>query len=175
MKWTKKHRHTWMDEPPEENGIFLEEHRTPPKPAHYYQQEKGSCRFCGEHIMMYTDEGAEINKRKRWHPECVDRYNIMYRPAQARKLVWERDHGECAKCRILLERSSRTPKDRWHVDHIRPLWEQKGKRFSDLDYSYWELENLQTLCAACHGEKTAAEATKRAKLKKEKKNDAKDT
>jgi 5-methylcytosine-specific restriction endonuclease McrA len=167
MKWTKKHRHTWKDKAPKNTDVFLEEHRVPPKPTYYYQQEKGTCRFCGKLIIVYTDEGERVNKRKRWHSNCIDLYNTMYRPAQARKLVWQRDRGECAICRSLMERTSRSPKDRWHVDHVRPLWEQKGKRFDELDYSYWELENLQTLCAACHMKKTAEEATKRAELKKE--------
>ena len=56
---------------------------------------------------------------------------------------------------------------KWHVDHIKPLWEQKGKRFEDIDLNYWRENNLQTLCTKCHSEKTSEEATKRAKMKRE--------
>jgi len=55
---------------------------------------------------------------------------------------------------------------KWHVDHIRPLWEQKGKRFDEIDLDYWREDNLQTLCTECHTKKTSAEAAERAKRNK---------
>ena len=42
-------------------------------------------------------------------------------------------------------------------DHIRPLVDQKGVKEKDLDWSYYGLENLQTLCKKCHREKTTSE------------------
>ena len=39
-------------------------------------------------------------------------------------------------------------------DHIRPLYEQKYKQPDEVDWSYWDEKNLQTLCRKCHKEKT---------------------
>jgi len=55
---------------------------------------------------------------------------------------------------------------KWHVDHIKPLWEQKGKRFKEIDLNYWKENNLQTLCFECHASKTKKEAGLRAKKNK---------
>ena len=163
MRWSKRHRHTFDDKAPKPASKFLEEHRIPPKPKHYYDRKPGRCRFCG-HVVK-TDQG-QPNKRARWHSDCVDQYNIMYHPNDARKAVWQRDNGRCVQCDVNMPKTSRKPQQRWHVDHIRPLWEQKGKKFKDLDLSYWELTNLQTLCAKCHGKKSAKEAGIRAKKSK---------
>ena len=38
-------------------------------------------------------------------------------------------------------------------DHIKPLVEQKGVKEEDLDWSYYSLDNLQTLCKKCHRKK----------------------
>ena len=62
-----------------------------------------------------------------------------------RKRKWQRDGGECAKCGKIQPRKSRFHALKWHVDHIKPLWEQKGKRFEDIDLDYWREHNLQTL------------------------------
>ena len=43
------------------------------------------------------------------------------------------------------------------VDHIRPLVEQKFVKAEDLDWSYYSLDNLQTLCKKCHRKKTNSE------------------
>ncbi len=45
---------------------------------------------------------------------------------------------------------------------------RKGKSVKDLDYSYWGMDNLQTLCSNCHRTKTADEAHNRAKDRKNK-------
>jgi hypothetical protein len=37
----------------------------------------------------------------------------------------------------------------WQHDHIRPLIEANG------DLTFWQLDNIQTLCTACHVAKTA--------------------
>ena len=55
--------------------------------------------------------------------------------------------------------------------HIRPLVEQKGVKEKDLDWSYYKLDNLQTLCKKCHREKTTSEVklkTRGEKIKKKK-------
>jgi 5-methylcytosine-specific restriction endonuclease McrA len=46
--------------------------------------------------------------------------------------------------------------------------EQKGKSVKELDYSYWGMGNLQTLCSNCHRTKTSDEAHNRAKDRKNK-------
>ena len=40
------------------------------------------------------------------------------------------------------------------LDHIKPLMEQKGRSEKELDWSYYWLDNMQTLCKPCHKEKT---------------------
>jgi hypothetical protein len=165
-KWSRRHRRTFGDKKPEPE-VFLEHHRVPPKPTNYYTEEKGECRFCGG--MIKNQDTGEVNKRKSWHSECADEYMLMYHPGEARKRLWQRDRGYCAGCGIVQPRKSRVHEEKWHVDHIKPLWEQKGKRFDEIDLDYWREDNLQTLCTECHTKKTSAEAAERAKLKKENK------
>ena len=144
--------------------VFLEHHRVPPKPPYYYDQEKGQCRYCGNVI---KNDNGKTNMRANWHPECADEYKIIYIPTETRKYLWKRDGGYCASCGDVMPKKSRHHDLRWHVDHIKPLWEQKGKRFKEIDLDYWREHNLQTLCSECHASKTADEATLRAKLNKE--------
>jgi ribosomal protein L37E len=162
-KWSRRHRRTFGDKKPEPE-VFLEHHRVPPKPTNYYTEKKGECRFCG--FPIKNDQG-EINTRKSWHSHCADEYMLMYHPGEARKRLWQRDRGYCAGCGIVQPRKSRVHEEKWHVDHIKPLWEQKGKRFDEIDLDYWREDNLQTLCTECHTKKTSREAAERAKLKKE--------
>jgi 5-methylcytosine-specific restriction endonuclease McrA len=126
-----------------------ETHRVPPKPQSYYRLKKpGRCRWCGETI--------QESKRRRWHEECVQEYRFRYYPQETRRVIRQRDQTVCAVCGV---------KDRsWELDHIRPLWEQKGKKGADVDLSYWGEENLQTLCRSCHTVKSSQEATRRALL-----------
>ena len=49
------------------------------------------------------------------------------------------------------------------------MYEQKGKRFDELDLTYWHEENLQTLCFQCHVDKSANEAKDRAEKRLEEK------
>ena len=85
---------------------------------------------------------------------------------EARKRLWQRDRGYCAGCGIVQPRKSRVHEEKWHVDHIKPLWEQKGKKFDEIDLDYWREDNLQTLCTECHTKKTSREAAERAKRNK---------
>jgi ribosomal protein L37E len=162
-KWSSKHRKTWNDKRPDEK-IYLEHHRHPPKPDHYYKQKKGYCRMCGESII----KNNQINKRASWHPDCVDEYMLIYHQNEARKQAWSRDKGKCAQCGVILPRKSRTKNLKWHVDHIKPLFEQKGKHIDDIDFNYWKMNNLQTLCFECHAVKSADEAKTRAEMRKKK-------
>lgn len=47
----------------------------------------------------------------------------------------------------------------WQHDHIRPLVEAHG------DLAYWKMENVQTLCSACHIEKGREDNARRRALK----------
>ena len=79
-RFSRRHRRTWNDEKPEQE-VFLEEHRVPPKPPHYYDRKKGRCRMCG--LNIYKND--KINKRSTWHPECADEYMMIYHPTETRK------------------------------------------------------------------------------------------
>ena len=116
-RFSRRHRRTWNDKKPEQE-VFLEEHRVPPKPSHYYDRKKGRCRMCG--LGIYKD--GKINKRSTWHPDCADEYMMIYHPTETRKRIWQRDGGECAKCGELQPRKSRYHDLKWHVDHIKHIW-----------------------------------------------------
>lgn len=131
----------------------------------------GTCRWCGEAIQFDSGENAgEINKRRRWHQECVDIYNASD-PREARRRIRKRDRGRCASCdvdtykvrrelmklargraRAIREQGYKPGKSFWELDHIVPL----------IDEGSHADENLQTLCTPCHTQKTALEARERA-------------
>jgi len=162
-RWSRRHKKTFGRKKPE-SKVFLEEHRVPPKPTSYYTKMKGKCRFCGK--IIKSKKTGQTNKRKSWHSECANEYMMIYHPGETRKRIWKRDKGKCAKCNNSFPRKSRQNKMKWHVDHIKPLWEQKGKRFKEIDLNYWKENNLQTLCFECHASKTKKEAGLRAKKNK---------
>lgn len=54
----------------------------------------------------------------------------------------------------------------YELDHIVPLWSvDRTLPWGEL-IRFWMLPNLQALCVPCHAEKTAAETTQRAVLRK---------
>ncbi len=93
-----------------------------------------SCPHC------YPKERAEAESRR------PNAYRRMYGPEwqSLRKLVALRDGYQCRQCGRLCYR-----KGDMHIDHIVP---HKGN--PDL---FWDLDNLQVLCASCHSTKTAKE------------------
>lgn len=145
----------------------MAEHRRPAIP--FSDAPRGTCRWCGASILY--DGGArrgEIDRRRRWHPHCVDVYNATD-PRELRRRVRRRDGGRCAVCRLdtyelkrrmrgrgmwkkLIERGFVRRRSLWELDHIVPLIEGGGH----------ELSNLQTLCVPCHREKSARESRERA-------------
>lgn len=129
-------------------------HRNPPKPPHYHSADQGQCRWCGEEILK-TD--GSVNRRARWHPQCVREYKLIHWPKETRKEVYRRDKGICRSCG---KKCARKYRDVWHLDHIKPLIEAQG------DLEYWKMDNLQTLCQDCHKLKTATEASARAQVRK---------
>jgi len=64
-------------------------------------------------------------------------------------MVYERDKGLCAECG--LDTVAAKPKGRtghlWQADHIVPVIEGGGE---------CDLQNMRTLCTACHQKATAA-------------------
>ena len=151
-RFGRRHERTFGRDKEEWDGDF----RKPPKPDSYYTKVKGQCRWCG--LMILNDDDT-INHRKNWHEECATEYMIIYHSKEQRAWVRKRDKGQCNHCGVQA--------GRWDVDHIRPLWEQKGIREEDLDWSYYSLKNLQTLCKRCHKKKTKQESAIRAKVKRQ--------
>ena len=141
-RFGRRHERTFGKEKEEWDGNF----RQPPKPDSYYTKIKGQCRWCGN---MIVKEDGTINERKSWHEECATEYMIIYHSKEQRAWIRKRDGGKCNHCG--------NTGMRWDVDHIKPLVEQKGVREEDLDWSYYSLDNLQTLCKKCHRKKTNSE------------------
>ena len=71
---------------------------------------------------------------------------MIYNSKHIRKYIKKRDYCECAECGNYDVR--------FEIDHIKPLYEQKNKTADEVDWSYWDEKNLQTLCRKCHKEKT---------------------
>ena len=161
-RWSSRHEKTFGKKKKEKwNGDF----RNPPKPKHYYTKTKGNCRWCGNVILNEKED--TINTRKSWHEDCATEYLLIYHSGEQRAQLWNRDEGICNKCGYFDLH--------WEADHIRPLVEQKGVKEKDLDWSYYGLDNLQTLCKKCHREKTTSEVklktrSKNAKKKKKSRN-----
>ena len=139
-KFGKRHKHTFGKKKEKWNGDF----RKPPKPNSYYVQEKGICRWCGKKII----EKETHKTRKTWHQDCATDYMIIYHSTEARKHIWKRDKGKCNDCGEQCTRRG------WDLDHVKPLMEQKGIKGNKLDWTYYELNNMQTLCRPCHKKKT---------------------
>lgn len=119
------------------------EHRRPPLPEWFHHVTGGVCRWCG-HLIWKNAE--TVNTRRLWHPECLKPYWIVTDPQTARRCLYERDKGVCAKC-------GKYDED-WECDHIVRLVD------APRELKYWTLENMQTLCSSCHDAKTAAENSK---------------
>ena len=151
-RWSSRHEKTFGKKKKEKwNGDF----RNPPKPKHYYTKTKGNCRWCGNVIL--NDKEDTINTRKSWHEDCASEYMLIYHSKEQRAHIRKRDNGVCNHC----GKSS----GKWDVDHSRPLVEQKGVKEKDLDWSYYSLDNLQTLCKSCHRKKTNSEVKLKGKKK----------
>jgi hypothetical protein len=133
------------------------DHRKPPKPKWFHIAQPGQCRYCGE---MVTNADGRVNRRANWHKPCLRQYKLIYWPDQTKRAVWKRDRGQCIECGEITAE--------WDMDHRQPLIESKG------DMAFWSLGNCTTLCRPCHKDKTAREATERARLRRELKQQNKD-
>jgi 5-methylcytosine-specific restriction endonuclease McrA len=139
-RFGRRHKKTFGKKKEKWDGNF----RLPPKPDSYYVQKKGICRWCGKKII----ENKKHNTRKTWHQDCATDYMIIYHSTEARKHIWKRDKGKCNGCGKQCTRRG------WDLDHVKPLMEQKGLKEQELDWSYYKLNNMQTLCRPCHKKKT---------------------
>ena len=139
-KFGRRHKHTFGKKKEKWDGDF----RKPPKPNSYYVQKKGICRWCGKKII----ENKIHKTRKTWHQDCATEYMIIYHSGEARKHIWKRDSGKCNNCGEQCTRRG------WDLDHVNPLMEQKGIKGNKLNWSYYKLQNMQTLCRPCHKKKT---------------------
>ena len=122
--------------------------RRPPLP--FFRSPKGICRWCGSSIAPPL---------RNWHPKCAAAYKLAINSGSQRNAVWQRDKGVCACC-------GKSPKG-WQADHITPLHSIPPSQLEDYPacLRFWSIDNLQTLCTVpCHQNKTAREATSRAKV-----------
>lgn len=141
-------------------------HRRPQIP--FSDAPQGTCRWCGEAIVHGSGPKAgEPNRRRRWHPACVETYNESD-PREARRRVRKRDRGFCATCGLDTYALRRSLRGRGSTSRIRELGFKPRKSFWELDHvvplidgGSHALSNLQTLCTPCHKRKTAREASGR--------------
>ena len=119
-------------------------------PEWFNPPQKGVCRWCGHLIWK---DAETINKRRTWHQECLRPYWIVSDCRYAKREVKKRDNGICATCGKYCHY-----RWEWQCDHIKPLIDANG------DISFWQLENLQSLCNSCHFLKTAEENSSRSKV-----------
>lgn len=115
----------------------------------------GTCRWCNKCI--YKPKTRQINKRRRWHPECQNEFWTVTDHRYAKREVKKRDKGICSDCGKYCHY-----RWEWQCDHIKPLVEANG------DINFWKIENLSTKCVACHKKKTKQEYAKRKKRKVDK-------
>lgn len=161
-------------------------------PIPFPDAPRGQCRWCGQPI---TDENGILQKRRRWHPGCVDVYLLhASREVQVAALLKRAVHCESCKrpipqykpvgVRWTVE-SEANPNSvsgyasdttltsyteivrcfMGHVDHKVPLWKVQNVPLPDRLW-YYGPQNLQILCVPCHEIKTSSEAGERAHFKR---------
>lgn len=170
------------ERPPAHPERFLV-HKDAPFDAERARTGARICRWCGKAL-----EG----KRTGWCGKaCVDEFLVRRSGADARRVVFRRDRGVCALCKV----DTRALVDRLHALRFPPgneirrqAWEPdresyvaERRRLEQLGYdlgrSLWEAdhivpvveggggcgpENLRTLCVPCHRRETADLAGRRA-------------
>lgn len=102
------------------------------------------CRRCG----------TEVPKGRKTFcsNECVHEWKLRTDPGYLREMVFRRDDGICQGCGVDALATTRFRRARgtghlWQADHIIPVAEGGGE---------CAMENLRTLCTACHKAATAA-------------------
>jgi 5-methylcytosine-specific restriction endonuclease McrA len=163
--------------------------RKPPRPPGW-SLSKGHCRFCAGEIRVNNGVRDVLKTNLTWHPwpaePCRHLWAIANDPSYARVQVFLRDQGVCSYCGtdtkpaaghdwtwedVVEELRAIKPQTMgwssanlggWEVEHELPLW-LVDKEAEDA-LRYWLMGNLKTCCRACHGPKTAREASARAKV-----------
>jgi 5-methylcytosine-specific restriction enzyme A len=121
------------------------------------------CRWCDLEIL--------VRRRRTFCSDyCVDQWRLRTDPGYVRERVFARDRGICAACRadtVAIHAALKRARGKaraeglrfygmkgigsrrtlWDADHIVPVVEGGGQ---------CDLDNLRTLCVACHREATAA-------------------
>ncbi len=150
----------------------MAEHRRPE--ICFSDAPRGTCRWCGQAILHGPGpKEGRVDRRRRWHPACVDDYNRSD-PREQRRIARKRDRGVCRACGLdtnalrrkirgrgraarLRELGFHPRRSLWELDHIVPL----------IDGGGHEPANLQTLCVPCHRRKSAEETRDRARARAE--------
>lgn len=138
-------------------------HRCAARIARKDDVPRGFCRVCAQAV------AATRGRVRSWHdgralpdggnePNCLHAYKVATRPNYGRRIVAKRDGRKCNACGVTRGLSY----SYLHLDHIVPL----------ADGGTATEENLQLLCPDCHKEKTAREATERARRRREAKDAA---
>lgn len=113
------------------------------------------CRRCAIEI--------PLGRRKTFcSSECVHEWKLRTNPGYLREQVFRRDLGICAKCSLdtmadVKRKRTRGTGDLWQADHIKPVVEGGGE---------CGIDNLRTLCTACHKSATKELAARRAAERK---------
>lgn len=90
----------------------------------------------------YTMQEVKLEREELPNEDCWNGYERRPGMADLRLLVIERDGAQCQMCEVKVDASTA------RVDHLKPV--RRFKRPIDAN----TLDNLWTLCAKCHEEKT---------------------
>lgn len=145
-------------------------HRIPP-PERFVPEDKLPIGPNGRRCCRWCKTEVPPKRRTFCSPDCVREWSIRQNPGYAAAHVLRRDHGVCAICHCDTNRMHRvarwamrfgtsaheyteavgfgavgTWRRWWEVDHIVPVVEGGGE---------CGLDNLRTLCIACHKDETA--------------------
>lgn len=115
-----------------------------------FERDKGVCRCCGldterEKARVRETEGMLLSLRR------LERRGPPFIPWHGN---WNQDEDEM-RAAMMVRGLRQPPGAWWQADHIKPLVEANG------DITYWQADNLQTLCHWCHAKKSAADTRRR--------------
>lgn len=140
---------------------------SPKQPAGAGPNGRPFCRICHQEVPK--------GRKTFCSQTCVTRLFVMM--GSVRNLAFERDRGVCAWCAVDTERLKAFLDDLWGhdrglYDYLRDRWGLGFSTFGNLEAGHlWEadhivpwseggrdlgLDNIRTLCRACHKERTAA-------------------
>ena len=102
-----------------------------------YKRDNGICAICHQDTKLIARQAKKYKANKEWKSfyKLLDDNNIHHK-----RKIWARGFGGGL----------------WDADHIKPVYEGGGS---------CGLDNIRTLCIACHKKNTATQATDRSKVK----------